>query len=198
MRTETIKLYVVSLVTLATLSLPLWVRQEVTQPVEIEYVYVSSKPKTFSLPSSPPKIDTQELECLAQNIYHEARGEAPEGMLAVAHVTVNRANHKKFPDTVCEVVKQAKHSVWWRETHGKIVPVRNKCQFSWYCDGKSDAINDQRSWEKSLIVALKVLHGETYDPTAGALYYYNPELADPHWKDSFEQVVMVDNHVFLR
>jgi N-acetylmuramoyl-L-alanine amidase len=139
-----------------------------------------------------------EVMCLAKNIYHEARGESIDGQLAVAFVTVNRARSNKFPNTVCGVVYQAKHSRWWKEKFNKLVPLRNKCQFSWYCDGRSDEIRDLRAWEVSVSVAQLVLHDEVEDITNGAVFYYNPAKANPHWKSSFKRVALVDNHVFLK
>jgi len=75
-----------------------------------------------------PDIDTAELDCLAKNIYHEARGESLQGKKAVANVTLNRVHSNLFPDTVCGVVYQAVHSRWWLENHNRLVPVRNMCQ----------------------------------------------------------------------
>jgi len=76
-----------------------------------------------------------QLQCLALNIYHEARSESPLGQEAVGLVTMNRVQDKRYPDTVCDVVYQA-------HVDSKGRPKRNKCQFSWYCDGKSDTIHD--------------------------------------------------------
>ena len=142
--------------------------------------------------------DNSSLECLALNIYHEARGESMQGQLAVAHVTLNRARDKRFPNTVCGVVYQAKHSKWWKEKHDKLVPLKNKCQFSWYCDGRSDEIKNEDAWTWCISLAQMVLQGDSKDPTHGAVYYYNPAKATPYWRKSFKQVAMVDNHVFLK
>ena len=68
-------------------------------------------------------IDQEELTCLAKNIYFEARGENRTGQYAVGLVTLNRLKSKRFPNTICKVVKQAKY---WNNN-----PVRNKCHFSW-------------------------------------------------------------------
>lgn len=164
------------------------------QPITITVVRKPIEP----IQVTQPPVDHKQLECLAQNIYFESRSESKQGQLAVAHVTLNRVAHRKFPNSVCEVVKQARYSRWWKEHHGKNVPVKNKCQFSWYCDGKSDRINNKQAWQAITKLSLEVMLNQTQDPTAGAIYYYNPELADPYWKDSFEQVALVDNHVFLR
>ena len=51
-------------------------------------------------------VDTQQMNCLAINIYHEARGETVEGKFAVGHVTMNRVNSNRFPNSICKVVYQ--------------------------------------------------------------------------------------------
>ena len=81
-----------------------------------------------------------QAKCLADNMYFEARNQSWRGIVAVGMVTLNRVNDKRFPEILCEVVKQGPISKWWLEQKGKIVPIRHKCQFSWYCDGKSDKI----------------------------------------------------------
>lgn len=199
MRTDTSKLcFSIIVLCLVLTSVTLATNQQGQQitlePIAVKATYKEVQPVINHV----EKVNHDEIICLAQNVYHEARGESISGMEAVAHVTLNRVKHKKFPSTICGVVKQAKYSKWWREERGKLVPLRNKCQFSWYCDGKSDEIKDQFAWEKSIIVALNVISGNSPDTTNGAMYYYNPSKADPYWKDSFKQVAMVDNHVFLR
>lgn len=157
-------------------------------------------------PPLPKPIDINEMHCLATNIYHEARGESIEGKSAVAHVTMNRVTSNRYPDTVCEVVYQAEMRINWK---GKLVPRLHKCQFSWYCDGKSDNIilktstgtvikHNMEAWEQSLNVATAMLKNEMYDPTFGATHYYNDKLADPFWADSYIKVARIDNHVFHR
>lgn len=153
---------------------------------------------------SPLSYTTEEIQCLATNIYHEARGESLEGKIAVAHVTVNRVWDHRYPDTVCDVVYQARYYVNWK---GNRVPRRHQCQFSWYCDGKSDDIvladrygnaivPNVRAWRQSMQVAQGVLEGIYPDNTGGATHYFNPDLADPHWQKVYNHVAVVDNHAF--
>ena len=70
--------------------------------------------------------------CMAQNIYFEAANQSFAGKLAVAHVVINRTEDLQFPNEICDVIYQAKTKVNWE---GNVVPIRNQCQFSWYCDG---------------------------------------------------------------
>lgn len=166
------------------------------QPAPTTAVAVAERPVSI-LEIRAVIIDPEDLKCLAQNIYHEARGEGERGMRAVAHVTVNRVDHDRFPDTVCGVVRQAKYSEWWR-AQGKLVPLRNRCQFSWYCDGRSDQITNQKAWRKSLRIAEEVLAGHSEDLTQGATHYYNPHKANPGWSQVYARTAQVENHTFLR
>ena len=159
--------------------------------IDIEQIFQNQEP-------TEPHLDMEELECLAKNVYFEARGESTIGKIAVAHVTLNRVNSPRFPSTICGVVHQAVYSKWWYEEHGKLVPVRYKCQFTWFCDGKSDAINDMRAWQQSMAVAEDVMLDMTQDPTHGAKWYYNPRLADPKWQYSYVKTATVGNHKFMR
>ena len=85
---------------------------------------------------------SDEVNCLALNIYHEARNQPTVGKLAVAMVTMNRVKDERFPNTVCGVVTQGLYK--------NNQPIINKCHFSWWCDGKSDKPKDLQSWQYSL------------------------------------------------
>ena len=90
----------------------------------------------------------QEAVCLAKNMYYEARNQGLAGQLAVSLVVMNRVKDKRYPNTICEVVYQGPISKWWLKEKSKIVPIRNRCQFSWYCDGKSDDPKNKKKYNK--------------------------------------------------
>ena len=78
---------------------------------------------------------------MAVNIYHEAGNQSMIGQMAVGQVVLNRVEDHRFPDTVCEVVKEA---VTYKNTEK---PVLWKCQFTWFCDGKRDEPNfESKTW----------------------------------------------------
>jgi N-acetylmuramoyl-L-alanine amidase len=107
-----------------------------------------------------PNVNQNATQCLAENIYFEARNQPIEGQIAVAYVTLNRVANPAYPKTVCGVVKQV-------ELHKK------KCQFSWYCNGKQHKINEQEAWITAYAVAEYTLltYNPASDPTHGALFY---------------------------
>ncbi len=91
------------------------------------------------------------LFCLALNAYHEARNQDIRGMVAVSQVVINRVESDLFPDDVCEVVMQGPTRESWKTRQYEYIeeedrvyyPIRHRCQFSWYCDGKSDEPHDE-------------------------------------------------------
>ncbi len=139
-----------------------------------------------AMPSAAAEIDVRgEVECLALTIYFEARGEPDEGKLAVGHVVMNRASHPLFPRKVCEVVRQGGDKL------------RFRCQFSWWCDGRSDQPKEWRAWEKSLAFARLIYWDQSRDPTKGALWYH-AEYVRPSWHASLTQGPKIGRHIFYR
>ncbi|NNG05015.1 MAG: cell wall hydrolase [Inquilinus sp.] len=143
---------------------------------------------TFGTPAM--ELDPDEVFCLTQNIYFESSIERRDGKSAVAHVTLNRVQNRRYPDTVCGVVWQNR-------------------QFSWTQDGKSDRIplHDARrreqpwvyeAWIESAEVAVEALLGQSPDPTDGANYYYAHRLVTPSWSRSFTVAAVIGNHTFMR
>ena len=132
----------------------------------------------------------KDLICLAENIYWEARNQSLEGKLAVAHVTINRVKSNKFPNNVCGVVKQTKFY-----PSGKID--LHSCQFSWYCDGKSDEPKNFKSWEDAKSIAADFLKRNPSDFTKGSLWYHNLDVS-PGWSTSLQKALVVGDHVFYK
>ena len=124
-----------------------------------------------------------DIECLALNVYFEARGEPFIGKLAVAHVVLNRMRDRRFPASACMVVKQGGDRV------------RHNCQFSWWCDGKSDRPRHRTAWATSLTVAKETYWGFAEDPTRGALWYH-ADYVDPSWSDGFLRTRVIGKHIF--
>jgi N-acetylmuramoyl-L-alanine amidase len=128
-------------------------------------------------PKAEWKFDEADIKCLADNIYHEARGEGEKGMLAVAYVTVNRFNHHKWPKSICGVVYQ-------------------KSQFSWTLKRQKPVPTAGDHYE----VAYKVLYDSNYknnDFTQGSLWYHSIRVA-PKWAQCGSGIRFVNRHVFYQ
>ena len=132
--------------------------------------------------------------CLAKNIYFEAGNQPLAGQIAVSQVVINRVYSIAYPDTICDVVYQAK---WIENWKGTVVPVRHMCQFSWFCDGKSDIPEDSDTWMQSLMLANEILQGEWQDITEGSTHYHADSVY-PYWADSLNKTVTINNHVFYK
>jgi spore germination cell wall hydrolase CwlJ-like protein len=140
-----------------------------------------------SAPTSYTDIQP-DVRCLAMNIYHEARSESLAGQYAVADVVLNRVESNRFPDTVCEVVHQAR--LW------EGYPVRNKCQFSWYCDGKTDTPSEMDAWYRSLSVATQMLSVGKYRGLTEGATHYHTDYVDPFWNESMILIGGIGDHIF--
>ena len=130
------------------------------------------------------------LTCLALNIYHETRSQALVEQIAVSQVVINRVADKRFPNTICGVVKQA---ITYKNSNK---PAPHKCQFSWYCDGKSDRPKDKDAWETSKWVANSMILNNI-NITEGATHYHSDEV-NPIWARVFKRVVKIGKHIFYR
>jgi len=167
-----------------------------------------------------PNSMHQEMICLAENIYFEARAEGMDGKAAVANVTRNRVLSEQFPNSYCGVVYQGPERESWKTKKQKDLadservyyPIKHKCQFSWYCDGKKDVIwaNYERTgqeiklnaqaWRQSVEIAIWTLGFGSYtvnDNTGAATYYYAHNLVYPHWATDFEVTEVIGNHTFM-
>ena len=145
----------------------------------------------------PTYGSSEHIQCLAMNMYHEARDQGTAGKLAVSAVVLNRVNDKRFPNSVCEVVLQAQTRPSWRD--GAPIPIRNKCQFSWYCDGKSDEVKDEKTYQKILDFARLIMHNDIQfvDITDGATHYH-ADYVKPDWADTKTRTTEIGDHIFYR
>lgn len=142
---------------------------------------------TYAKASGPyTHEDYQSIDCLAKNIYFETRASSLADAMSVSDVVLNRALHSKYPNTICGVVhdgyKKGKHS----------------CQFSWYCDGKSDTPKNKTAWEKSRKYARDFyIHGQYVGITEGATHYH-ANYVSPWWAPTLDRVTRIGSHIFYR
>ena len=130
------------------------------------------------------------LMCLALNVYFEARNQSLEGQLAVAQVVVNRTIDNRYPDTLCEVVYDAR-------TYSSGFPKRHQCQFSWYCDGKSDKPTDKAAFERAMQITIYLMKSNVSDITNGAMHYHTLQVL-PFWAEGKNPTAIIGNHIFYR
>ena len=142
--------------------------------------------------------DNEHVKCLALNMYHEARDQGTAGKLAVSAVVMNRVNDSRFPNTICEVIKQGPTRKSWRDPSVSY-PIKNRCQFSWYCDGVSDEVKDEKSYQKILDFARLIMHNDIQfvDITDGATHYH-ADYVKPDWANTKTRTTEIGDHIFYR
>ena len=120
-------------------------------------------------------VSSKDLDCLAKNIYFEARGEPFLGKVAVAQVTINRTYHPyRFPSTICKTVYARK-------------------QFSWTSMGLK--VKDAKLWEESKLIASATIEGKAYIPNFDALYFH-ANYVKPKWNKNKEVIAVIGSHIF--
>lgn len=127
----------------------------------------------------PLDYTEEDVYYLTEALYFEDALGSVECQEMIGHTIQNRVYSWKFPNKVKDVVWQP-------------------YQFSYTHDGKPEHMKMERSRKKLEEVAKSILGGYRVDTTEGSMYYYNPELANPPWKDSFEVVSKCGKHVFLK
>jgi spore germination cell wall hydrolase CwlJ-like protein len=142
----------------------------------------NSAPRPRSLPEmveqlASAEVADEEQHCLAGAIYFEARGEPIEGQLAVAEVVLNRVASKKYPDSICAVVKQP-----W--------------QFSFVKDGKFPAINkDSKSWRKAVAVS-RIAKLKLDQKLSTDTLWYHADYVQPVWRKALDKEDKIGLHIF--
>jgi spore germination cell wall hydrolase CwlJ-like protein len=136
------------------------------------------------LDKQPRPAGDSEWECLTEALYFEARGESVKGQFAVAEVILNRVRSRVFPNTVCAVVNQGT---------GKL----HRCQFSYNCDGKSEAFHESRAYTRAGKVARILLDGGPRNLVVGATFYHTRAVS-PNWSRQFIRTASIGSHYFYR
>ncbi|UAL09729.1 cell wall hydrolase [Caulobacter segnis] len=127
---------------------------------------------------------SRELECLADAVYYEARGETPSGQAAVAQVVMNRVRHPAFPKSICGVVFQGAYH-------------RTGCQFSFACDGSMRRARDVGAWNRARKVASRTLAGDGSNVVGSATHFHTINVS-PGWGPRLLRVAQVGMHIFYR
>jgi len=137
-------------------------------------------------------ITSEDLRCLVQNGYFEARSDGYASVMGVTNVVLNRKEDYRYPNTICEVVYQA-------VTDRKGNPLRNQCQFSWYCDGKADTMKNKVLKEKVEIVVRETLAlwYNNIDITEGATHYH-AKYVSPVWSKTLNYTTQIGTHKYYR
>jgi spore germination cell wall hydrolase CwlJ-like protein len=144
---------------------------------------IITKPEVQAVDPVGEELLDDAITCLSRTIYWETRGEGPSGMEAIANVVMNRLGHEGFPNTICEVVMQGRE--------------QGACQFSWWCDGRSDDAEEDKSYAIAKEIARKALNRQLADRTGGAMYFHQRKVT-PSWSSEYSKTVTVGEHIFYK
>jgi spore germination cell wall hydrolase CwlJ-like protein len=136
-------------------------------------------------PLPPGVFSEREQRCLAAAIYFEARSEPLKGQAAVAQVVLNRVRNPAYPKTICGVVYQNEN---WR----------NRCQFSFACDGVRQRVRDPEHWQIAEEIAMAVTAGKIWLTDIGSSTHYHATYVHPFWAHTMERMKKIGHHVFYR
>jgi spore germination cell wall hydrolase CwlJ-like protein len=145
---------------------------------------IAALPPAAAAPVPVPWLDPDSHRCLALTVYFEGRSESRGVRRAIAHVVLNRVADDRFPKTICGVVKQGGTR-------------RHACQFSWWCDGKSDTPYNRAAWEEALEIARLATRPDDPDATGGALYFHDGSVA-PAWSRQLRRTATIGTDRFYR
>ena len=148
----------------------------------------------------------QQEYCMAMNIYHEARGDNLAGKYAVADVVLNRVQDTRYPNTICEVVMEGPVKESWKTKQDPNLPddqrvynpVRNRCQFSWWCDGRDDTPYNLDRWRESQEIAYMIITYGNYRGIAEGATHYHATYVNPSWNKRMQHVGRIGEHLFFR
>ena len=128
-----------------------------------------------------------DLECLAENVYFEARGEPLEGQYAVAEVTLNRTRSDNFPHTICGVI----HEIRWNPGRERLV-----ADFSWTEQGRLSP-QDGPAWKQAMSVAIAV-YDDLHEPLVPGALFYHATNVHPEWSKVRKAVATIGKHIFYQ
>jgi len=130
-------------------------------------------------------FEPAEQTCLANAVYFEARGESTRGQAAVAQVVLNRVRNPAYPDTICKVVYQNEH-------------MKNRCQFSFACDGIPDRVSSPWHYGRAVEVAMAVTAGKIFIPEVGSSTHCYAQYVSPGWARTMKKMTKIGLHIFYR
>lgn len=164
-----------------------------------------------------PFLSDRDVECMARNIFYEAGAESKEGKIAVAQVTLNRAQDPRFGRSVCEVVRARTTVVRTREVtrtetvragyFGRPEQVTRKqmvsqpvtvCQFSWMCSSVKTPKSTNEAWMESQEIAKEIAAGGHQQERAkyGTAMYFHAAGVRPVWAKTKAYVKRTGQHLF--
>lgn len=156
-----------------------------------------------------PLVDQKEVECLALNIYREANNQSIAGQIAVGRVVMNRVLDRRYPPDTCSVIYEGPVRESWKTAKDPKLkpeqrvyyPKRDRCQFSWYCDGKKDELinkENNRAWKTAENIAFQILAFDKWNGVLEGATHYHADYVSPKWGKVLQKITKIDDHIFYK
>ena len=154
-------------------------------------------------------VDKDEVECMSLNIYREANNQSIAGQIAVARVVMNRVMDRRYPADTCSVIYEGPIRESWKtrkdpnlaDDERIYYPIRDRCQFSWYCDGKKDEVINKlnnRAWNTAEDIAYQILAFDKWRGIVEGATHYHADYVSPKWMHTFKRITKIDTHIFYK
>jgi len=154
-------------------------------------------------------VDQKEVECLALNIYREANNQSIAGQIAVGRVVMNRVLDRRYPPDTCGVIYEGPIRESWKtkknpnlnDDERVYYPKRDRCQFSWYCDGKKDELinkENNRAWKTAENIAFQILAFDKWNGVLEGATHYHADYVSPKWGKVLQRITKIDDHIFYK
>lgn len=154
-------------------------------------------------------VKPEEVDCLALNIYREANNQSIAGQIAVGRVVMNRVLDRRYPADTCGVIFEGPVRESWKTAQIKDLPddkriyypKRDRCQFSWYCDGKKDEVINKeknRAWNTAENIAYQILAFDKWKDVLEGATHYHADYVNPKWNKTMKKIVKIDDHIFYK
>ena len=154
-------------------------------------------------------VKPEEVQCLALNIYREANNQSIAGQIAVGRVVMNRVLDRRYPPDTCGVIFEGPVYESWKTKKQKDLPDeervyyprRDRCQFSWYCDGKKDELinkENNRAWKTAENIAFQILAYDKWNGVLEGATHYHADYVSPKWRHALQKITKIDDHIFYK
>ena len=156
-----------------------------------------------------PLVKPEELYCMALNIYREANNQSVAGQIAVGRVVMNRVLDRRYPADTCGVIYEGPVRESWKTAKDPDLkpeeriyyPRRDRCQFSWYCDGKKDELinkENNRAWKTAENIAFQILAFDKWNGVMEGATHYHADYVTPKWMHTLQRITKIDDHIFYK
>jgi len=199
---------IIEKVVIKEISVPTIIEKPVIQ--HINSTRVIYRPiKENSIDDVKQLVKPEEVRCLALNIYREANNQSIAGQIAVGRVVMNRVLDRRYPADTCGVIYEGPVRESWKTRQQKDLPDdqrvyyprRDRCQFSWYCDGKKDEVinkKNNRAWNTAENIAYQILAFDKWKNVLEGATHYHANYVNPKWSKTLRKIVTIDDHIFYK